>query len=693
MKKLIIAEKPSVARDIARILGAKRQRDGYIEGERYIVSWCVGHLVNIAEPKEQNPGWEKWRLDALPMIPNGRFKLTVLSNTKKQFNVIKKLMNSKDVTEIICATDAGREGELIFRRVYSVAGCEKPVKRLWISSLTDEAIREGFKNLKPEEEYRPLALSAYARAEADWLVGMNFSRLFTIKCNDLLSIGRVQTPVLAMLVQRRLEIENFKPTPYWQIEAKFVGFSALWFSKKDGDKIWDKEKALNIYEKCDGKKAIVIKVQKKKGTSQPPLLFDLTTLQREANNKYNFTAQQTLSIAQSLYEKHKLITYPRTDSQYISKDVFAQINRPLMAIQGLYSALVDQVKINLSNKKTFKCVNDKKVTDHHAIIPTEKKPDINQLNDREKKIYDLICRRFLASFLPPAEYYSTTAILGIEKETFKATGKVFINKGWLEAEPWKLKEDTPLPPLKKGQILTPEEIKLLEKQTKPPAHYTDSTLLKAMETAGRQVEDEELAEAMKERGLGTPATRAAIVERLIQVGYTKREKKKIIATDKGVQLIQAIKNILPPLTSPTMTGEWEYKLKLIEKKQNTYQKFMQEIIAFVSKEINRLKNQTINYQGKQQGNNNGKILGKCPLCGGQIIEGKKGFGCANWKTKGCKFVIWKQIAGKKITKNLVKTLLERGETEKINGFKSKNGKKFDAKLKINQNGKIEFVFG
>lgn len=690
-KQLIIAEKPSVAMDIARVLGVKGKKDGYVENDKYIISWCVGHLVNIAEPKEQNPEWDRWNLAALPMIPDGKFKLTVLPDTKKQFQILKRLMNSGDVTEVVCATDAGREGELIFRRVYALAGCKKPVKRLWISSMTDEAIRDGFRNLKPGENYLSLAYAAFARAEADWLVGMNFSRLLSIKCADKLSIGRVQTPVLAMLVQRRLEIENFKPEPYWNIEARTQGIKATWFEPPEYKTpvISSQDKARTITQKCQGQKARVIKVVQRKGNSAPPLLFDLTTLQREANSKFNMSAKQTLGIVQNLYEKHKIVTYPRTDSRYISQDIFKELTKHIAGIQELYSDLISEMKENINRGSRFKVVNDKKVSDHHAIIPTSKKPNMNALSDTEKKIYDMICRRFIAAFLPPATFLSTNLELDIAGERFRATGKVFQDLGWLKAEPWRASSDNPLPPLKEGQLVDIEEIRDIKKMTRPPAQYNDSSLLRAMETAGKSVETEEMAEAMKERGLGTPATRAAIIERLFDMGYAQRKGKSIVATDKGVQAIKIVTSLSQGLCSPEMTGEWEYKLKLIEQGKYNYKQFMEDIKKFLTEEVAKIMGAEIEYQ-KQEA----KILGKCPACGGDIVEGKKGYGCTRWR-EGCKFVIWKTIAGKKITESVVKLLLRDKKSKVINGFKTKQGKSFSAALELKENEgnwKVEFSF-
>jgi DNA topoisomerase-3 len=494
-----------------------------------------------------------------------------------------------------------------------------------------------------------------------------------------------------MLVQRRLEIDNFKPEPYWNIEARTKDFSATWHEPPQykNTTIKQQDKAKAIASKCQGEKAKVIKIIQKKGNSAPPLLFDLTTLQREANSKFNMSAKQTLGVVQKLYEKHKIVTYPRTDSRYISQDIFKELNKHIASIQGLYSDLTNEMRENIGKGGKFKAVNDKKVSDHHAIIPTTKKPDLNALSDTEKKIYDLICRRFIAAFLPPATFFSTSLELDIAGECFRATGKVFQSLGWLKAEPWRASSDNPLPQLAEGQMIDIDEIKNIKKMTRPPAEYNDSSILRAMETAGKNIENEEMAEAMKDRGLGTPATRAAILERLIAVGYAQRKGKSIVATDKGIQAIKIVTSLSQGLCSPEMTGEWEYKLKKMEQGECSYGAFMKEIKDFVRKEIDKIINAKIEYQ-KQKA----KVIGKCPACGADVIEGKKGYGCSEWK-EGCKFVIWKTLAGKKLTENIVKSLLKDKKTRTINGFKSKQGKPFSAALELKQKDdkwKVEFVF-
>ncbi|MFH1135184.1 MAG: DNA topoisomerase 3 [Pseudomonadota bacterium] len=710
MKRLIVAEKPSVARDLAKIIGAKSKRDGFLEGNGNIVSWTIGHLCDIAPPDAQNEQWTKWRLESLPMIPE-KFRLSVLPDTKKQFMVLRKLMNDPEVTDLVEATDAGREGELIFRRVYQMSKCKKPIKRLWLSSLTDEAIKRAFENILPGTEFNKLAAAAYARAESDWLVGMNETRAFTIKCGgELLTVGRVQTPVLAMLVKRRLEINNFTPQPFWEITAFFsreeTDFKALWHQPPDfkNTRLLEKNQADEIFAKCVGRSAQVESASQKKGSSQPPLLFDLTSLQRACNAKFGFPAKKTLGLAQDLYEKQKIITYPRTDSQYIPPDLFAGIASHFKAIRDHYPDVIVQLRGCFEqNPKKYRVVNEKKVTDHHAIIPTTKTAIPASLPQEQRQVYDLVCRRFLAAFLPAAEYFSTEAWLVINGEKFKASGKVFKKLGWMEAEPWAVRDENPLPRLEKGQIIEPNDLKLEEKTTKPPPHFSDATLLRAMETAGKLVEDEELAQAMKDRGLGTPATRAQTIEALLEKkrGYAERVGKAIVATDKGVEAVRIIKELLPEAVSPELTGEWEYNLKQVEQGGLTYQDFMNKIRTYVQESIERVKLAQIKFHSTQPrptaespaGKSQAQPLGKCPLCGGDVVETAKAYGCSNWRTSNCKFTIWKNSFGGRITPSAVTELLNNGRTTQILTLTSPKTKKdYQARLKL-EDGKVSPYFG
>ncbi|HNW12287.1 MAG TPA: DNA topoisomerase 3, partial [Candidatus Rifleibacterium sp.] len=552
MKTLVFAEKPSVGKDIGRILGATRRGEGFLEGNDYIVTWGFGHLVALGHPEEQNPAWKKWSLEALPMLPK-EWKLMVLPSSKQQFDGVTRLFNRSDVDMIINAADAGREGELIFRLVYQHAGCNKPFKRLWISSMTDEAIKSGFEDLRPGEKYDPLAKAAVCRSRADWLVGMNFTRAYTRKLNSMFTVGRVQTPTLAMVVRRHLEIQNFVPKDYWEINAIMEDFSALWFNP-DADeypsRIDSQEKAAQMAERLKGLQATVQSAKKTAKKQAPPSLYDLTTLQRDANSRYSMTAADTLATLQTLYEKKKVVTYPRTDSRYLSDDIFPTIEKRLAALPGDYESYLDHLRKNRP-KKDKKVFDNAKVSDHHAIIPTEKKvTDTSGWTTAEKNVYDLVVRRFLAAFYPDHQYLSTTIIIKADGESFKATGKVVTDEGWRILYPKKQQSeknpdasgedeenDQSLPDLKKGDTRIINDTALLTRKTKPPAAYTESTLLQAMETAGKLIESEELREAIKDSGLGTPATRAEIIEKLIKVEYMLRDKKKLIPTPKGIQLV------------------------------------------------------------------------------------------------------------------------------------------------------------
>jgi len=709
MVQLVIAEKPSVAKDIARVLKAGTSRSGYLEGEGYIVSWTVGHLCNIAAPEEQNKDWHRWRMSTLPMLPD-RFKLTILPNTGKQFHILKRLLKNPNISRVIAATDAGREGELIFRRVYQAAGCNKPIMRLWLSSMTDEAIRSAFSALRPGGEFRHLAAASYARAESDWLVGMNETRAFTLKCGgELVTIGRVQTPVLAMLVKRRREIENFVPRTFWEIEALFekqqTAFKAVWHAPPTfkETRIFESEQAERIHRKCAGHPAVVDGVRQKKGMRRPPLLYDLTSLQRTCNSRFGFAAKKTLSIAQALYDGKKAITYPRTDSQYISKDVFKDIARHFVAIRDRYPELIARLRQTYTaDDRKYRVVNDGKVSDHHAIIPTTRAMAPGALDRDQQSVYDLICRRFTAAFLPAAELLSTEVWFIINQEKFKSSGSVFRQLGWLEAEPWAIRNDVVLPVLRQGESLQVKELNRLEKQTKAPPHYTDASLLRAMETAGRQVEDEELAAAMKERGLGTPATRAAIIEALLEKKrrYAARQGKSIVPTDKGVEVVRIVHELFPDALSPDLTGEWEAKLAQIEKGRLRYADFMQEIRAYVATSIAHIKQARLQYDKTLIPDKNavsdpassGTVLGRCPLCSGDVKETSKAYSCANWQKTGCRFAIWKNSFGGRIATRDAVELLQEGRTKKKLTLKSNRTKKqYKARLQL-ADGKVRPLF-
>ncbi len=571
----VLAEKPSVARDIARVLGANTPGKGCLKGGGYVVTWAVGHLVTQVNPEEIDARWKTWRQDTLPMLPEN-IPLKVIAQSRDQFQCVKTILNAPQVDSVICATDAGREGELIFRRIYQMAGCRKPFRRLWISSMTEEAIAEGFANLRDGADYDGLYASALCRSDADWLVGMNGSRAFTLRYDSLLSVGRVQTPTLSILVKRALEIRNFVPENYWEVQADFGGYRGTWIDKEGKTRIPDEKTAKEIVSAVTGREGEVLEVSTERKRVPPPLLYDLTTLQREANARYGFTAQKTLNLAQALYEKYKLLTYPRTDSRYLSHDM-----RP--KVQGILKGMPEPLRaLVLSPDKAVdpgkRVYDDAKLTDHHAIIPTGRRP--GTLTADEQKLYEMVARQLIAAFYPDMEYDAMSAVTGVGEHKFLSRGRAVIAQGWqaanppLRSKPKKGEEEQALPQLQKGQRVPVKSAKAVAKKTTPPSPYTENTLLAAMENAGKFVENEELRRQMKERGLGTPATRAAIIERLIAVDYVRREKKALIPTDKGIRLIAVAPE---QLSSPETTGRWEKGLSDIAAGKMDPNRFMQSI--------------------------------------------------------------------------------------------------------------------
>ncbi len=705
--KLIVTEKPSVAKDIAKVLNIGKMRDGYMENGEYIITWCVGHLIQLAYPEEYNPKYKGWNINDLPIFPV-QFKYMVNPSTAKQYETVKSLMLSDTVDGIICATDAGREGQLIFGYVYINSGCRKPVKRLWISSMTDEAIEEGFNNLKDNKEYFSLYQSARARSEADWLVGINATRLFTVKYNRMLTIGRVQTPTLSLIVQRQKEIDNFVSQPFYEVAADCEMFTATWFNK-DGTRIDEIEKAEKIAERCRNKEAEVIKLKTKRATVERPLLYDLTELQRDGNRRYGYSAEQTLDAAQNLYEKYKLATYPRTDSRYLTKDMKSKIPGLLQNIKDGYRGseaagyCVDKVirqKINADKR----VIDDSKVTDHHAIIvtPNIRNAAVIKLPEREENILKLIVARFICVFDRKQEYDQTDLEIQIEKDKFKARGKKVVIPGWKEIEDMmlgRIKEDTDdreiTVNLSEGDKLMPKEIKVLTKKTSPPKPYTEATLLTAMETAGKQIEDEKLREEMKPIGLGTPATRAGIIEKLISVGYIKRNKKNLVPTQNGIQLIEIVHE---KLKKPDLTGEWESQLGKIAKKEVSSKDFIVDIKKYVAEIIKEGKMSSTKDVSFEQEERKSKreAVGICPRCGREVFESKKSFFCAGYKNfPSCRFSMWKedkslQEKGIELTKKTASELLKNKEAEVVSKLDDKEHK---YTLKLVDNGfKTKYLF-
>ena len=649
--KLIVTEKPSVAKDIARVLKINSSRDGYIEGKDCIITWCIGHLIQLSYPEEYDSRYKTWNINDLPIFPK-KFKYSVNPSTTKQYEIVKRLTLDETTTEIVCATDAGREGQLIFGYVYVTSGCTKPVKRLWISSMTDESILDGFKNLKDNKEFFSLFQSAKARSEADWLVGINATRLFTVKYNQMLTIGRVQTPTLSLIVSRQKEIDNFVQEPFYEVEADCDMFSATWFNK-NGTRLDSLEKAEEIKKKCENKEGVITKLQTKRATVERPLLYDLTELQREGNRRYGYTAEQTLEAAQNLYEKYKLTTYPRTDARYLTHDMKPKLKDLLLNIkQGWKGSeyCVDKV-INQKINADKRVIDDKKVTDHHAIIVTPTIRNVSSINlpEREKNILRLVVARFIAVLDRKQEYDQTDIELKIENEKFKARGKKVVILGWKEVEDiilGKVKEETEdkeiTVNLKVDDKITPKEIKVLTRKTSPPKQYNEATLLTAMETAGKQIEDEKLKEEMKSIGLGTPATRAGIIEKLISVGYIKRNKKNLVPTENGIQLIEIVHD---KLKKPDLTGEWESELSKIAKNESSSRNFIYDIKKYVAEIVNEGKISTIrnvNFVNTDKKTKK-EVIGQCPRCGRDIFENKKSFYCSGYKyVPACKFSIWKE---------------------------------------------------
>ncbi len=686
MTVLVITEKPSVAMDIGKVQGGFSRKDGYLEKDDMIISWAVGHLVGLAMPQDYNPELEKWNLDTLPILPD-QFRLKPNPATRKQLQVLKGLINRQDVDRLINACDAGREGELIFRNIVQFLNCHKPHYRLWLSETTPAAIRAAFDNLRSSAEVENLSRAATARSQADWIVGINTTRGYTTKHREKLTVGRVQTPTLALIVNRDREIEDFTPVDYWEIEAGFnTGqqiYKGKWFRDKQ-DRFTVREEAEEIQSKLiHGSPAQVTKIEQKEKIEQPPMLFNLTDLQKESNKRFGFTAEQTLSIAQKLYENH-LLTYPRTDSRYLTVAMAATLPARLNALRRTeLGTVVSGIADTDVNSKRY--VDDSKVSDHPAIVVTEVSPDLSALTADETKIYILVARRMMGIFLPPARIQKTSIVTSCKGETFISKGKVLLEPGWKALYSNDTEDDdTPaLPALMEGQEIKLQEAQVLDKQTQPPKRYNEADLLSAMENAGKQVEDEELREAMKGKGLGTPATRAAIIEKLISTGYITRQKKALVATDKGKTLIDIVS---PRLKDPEMTGEWEKELIDIEQGKYHATLFLQEIKQFTQDVVNEIKAQ----DAATSSFNTGKGIGVCPQCGKPVIENKKAYGCSGWK-EGCSFTIWKQIAGKNISQAQARKIISKGKSDLIKGFKSKKGTEFDAYLELD-NGSVVFEF-
>ena len=675
--QLVIAEKPSVARSIATVIGATEKQNGYWQGGGYLVSWCIGHLVSFAEAGQYDEKYCKWKYEDLPILPQP-WQFIVPDEKKQQFEIVRALLNRPDVDSVTAATDAGREGELIFRFVYQMAGCTKPVKRLWISSMEDAAIREGFANLRPDSDYDALYQSALCRAKADWLVGINATRLFSVLYHKTLTVGRVQTPTLKMLVDRDAKILRFQKERYYTVGIQSGSLKA------DSGRIASMDEADTLKNACAGASAICSSVKREKKTEQPPKLYDLTTLQREANRLFGFTAKQTLDYAQQLYEK-KLLTYPRTDSQYLTEDMGQTVQHLVSALMGLLSFAQG---LDLT-PDVGRVLNSKKVSDHHAIIPTAEfaKQGFTGLAESECKLMNLVCAKLLCAVASPHEYETVTAVFSCAGNAFTAKGKTVLIPGWKEIDQRfrsTLKADTEeevlntLPELSEGQSLS-VVANISEHFTSPPKAYTEDTLLSAMERAGA----EDMPENAERKGLGTPATRAAILEKLVQMGFVQRKGKQLVSTKDGINLAV----VLPEsLTSPALTAEWENRLTEIAKGSADPDEFMAEIEAQVRQLVKTYSCISTDKQNLFQSER--VIIGKCPRCGENVYEGKKNFYCGN---RGCQFVMWKndrffEQRKKAFTPKIAAALLKNGKAKVKDLYSEKTGKTYDATVLLADTG-------
>jgi DNA topoisomerase-3 len=704
-KKLIIAEKPSVANDVARALGGFTRHGEYYESDEYVLSSAIGHLLELVAPEQYEVKRGKWSLANLPVIPP-HFDLRPIEKNEDRLKLLVKLMKRKDVTGLINACDAGREGELIFRYIVRHAGAKKPIQRLWLQSMTQGSIREGFEGLRTDGEMQPLADAAVCRSESDWLVGINGTRAMTaFNSKDggfyKTTVGRVQTPTLAILVERESRIKRFVSRDYWEVHGTFAGrggeYAGRWFDERferkedDADarveRIWDHARAEAIRSKCLGKPGTVTE-ESKPTTQAPPPLFDLTSLQREANGRFGFSARATLSLAQALYERHKVLTYPRTDSRALPEDYVGTVKKTLDMLRAknlltrAYAPFAGRILSEGWVKPNKRIFNNEKISDHFAIIPTLQAP--KHLSEAETKLYDMVTKRFLSVFFPSAEFLVTTRITRIEDEPFKSEGRVMVNAGWLAVHGKEAEDpDTPtLAPVPDGKA-TAIAIDVQANQTKPPARYTEATLLSAMEGAGKLVDDDELREAMREKGLGTPATRASIIEGLIFEDYVHRVGRELHPTAKAFDLVYALDKFgIDELRSPELTGTWEFKLKQMEQGRLRREEFMEHIVETTRDLVERVK------RGTLADDTISTLAVKCPKCGGTVNENYKKFQCAN-----CDFAVWKVIAGRRIESEEIERLITERAIGPLQGFRSRIGRPFAAMLKLREDFTAQLDFG
>jgi DNA topoisomerase-3 len=738
-KTLLVAEKPSVGQDLARVLpGPFKKQEGFLEGPEHVITWAVGHLVQLAEPEAYDPKYKSWRMTDLPIVPD-RFKLEVRDErSRKQMTVVSKQLTREDVEEVVNACDAGREGELIFAYLYEKAKGKKPVKRLWLNSMTTAAMKSALAALRPAQEFELLEQAARSRSEADWIVGMNSTRAATIRLRSsfdgAVSLGRVQTPTLAIVARREEEIKAFEPEPYWLVDATFAagvgGLAENGDAGNGGERVYlghyaappgspgttkgprigTEAEALAIVAACEGRPGTITKLEKKEQREKAPMLYDLTTLQREANNRYGFSAKRTLGAAQRLYEEHKALTYPRTNSRYLTTDMVEEI-KPIAELVGAHAEYRKGAEyvVGLDVLPLARVVNDEKVSDHHAIIPTRSEHNLEKMGSDDRRVYDMAVRRFLAVFHPEAVFENTrveTTVTAADAgasegeqpaapgaHVFRTRGKLLLVPGWrgvydevaadAKAADAKATEDEDedtdqqLPRLVQDEAVQTRKVQSTRKETKPPRRYSDASLLGAMETAGKLVDDDELRETMKDSGIGTPATRAAIIERLITVGYLERDGRALVATEKGLNVIRLLDE--HALTSPGLTGSWEQRLGKIERGEDSRKQFMSDIAGFAGETVKKLDETLKDVRIPRA------RLGPCPVCGHEIVENRKGYSCWARDDPGCGFVIWKAKAGKTLPLAIAKELIKRGYTEQaVTGFRGRSGRSFRAHLALSQ---------
>ena len=702
-KKLIIAEKPSVANDIARTLGGFTRHGDYFERDDYVLSSAVGHLLELAVPEQFEVKRGKWSFAQLPVIPP-HFDLQPLDKSAERLKLLTRLIKRKDVNGLINACDAGREGELIFRHIVHHTKTQKPIRRLWLQSMTPAAIREGFEHLRSDKEMHPLADAAVCRSESDWLVGINGTRAMTAFNSKsggfhLTTVGRVQTPTLAILVEREEKIKKFLARDYFEVHATFAckagNYTGRWFDEKfskhrkteDGElkaeRLWNRARADAIRAKCEGRSGVV-EEESKASTQLSPLLYDLTSLQRDANARFGFSAKTTLSLAQALYEKHKVLTYPRTDSRALPEDYLKTVTSAMQALEAPYPPFVKKIIANKWVRPNKRIFNNAKVSDHFAIIPTSLAP--RHLSEVEAKIYDLVSKRFLAVFFPPAEFQMTTRITRVEGEPFRSEGKIMVRAGWLEIYGKEAQtDDTPaLVPVAVNESPRAAEVAVAALQTKPPARFTEATLLSAMEGAGKLVDDEDLREAMRAKGLGTPATRAAIIEGLIHEKYVHRNGRELQPTAKAFSLITLLRGLkIDELCSPELTGDWEYKLAQMEHGKLKRDQFMQQIADMTRHIVERAR---IHESDTVPGDFS-TLKTPCPKCGGVVKENYKKYQCQQ-----CDFALWKILAGRQLEPAEVETLISQRSIGPLQGFRSRIGKPFIAMIKLSPEFKAQFDF-